>query len=236
MKLIFIDEIEQPQKKPGFFAVASLVVDSRFYEILKKAFDEALEQAKWSRDEEFKGRYIFSSSKGDTTVAVETRIELVRGIVAQTTARKNARARFYFAYNEQGKTAGNYLGLVARAMSRCSRPESRKGDKALAAVFFDQTNMVKLVQVENAVRLPLSKRGYTLVETPVPLASSNETVGLIAADVLAFLKSWDVLFPDPGEAERASLFETTTNKIHADKLKGIREILDLIKRVEVIPP
>ena len=52
----------------------------------------------------------------------------------------------------------------------------------------------------------------------------------------AFLKSWDVLFPDPGEAERASLFETTTNEIHADKLKGIREILDLIKRVEVIQP
>src|SRR5439155_25402261 len=46
-----------------------------------------------------------SSSKGDTMVPVDNRIELVRSIVAETTAKKNARARFYFAYNEQGKTA-----------------------------------------------------------------------------------------------------------------------------------
>jgi hypothetical protein len=126
MKLIFVDEIEQPHKKPGFFGVATLVVNSRFYQIFKTAFDEALEQAKWSRGEEFKGRYIFSSSKGDKTVAVETRVELVRAIVAQTTARKNARVRFYFAYNEQGKTGDNYLGLIAKSMARCARPESRR--------------------------------------------------------------------------------------------------------------
>jgi len=53
MKFIFIDEIEQSHKKPGFFAVSSLVVNSRFYEVLKDAVDEALEQAKWSREEEF---------------------------------------------------------------------------------------------------------------------------------------------------------------------------------------
>jgi hypothetical protein len=70
----------------------------------------------------------------------------------------------------------------------------------------------------------------------VPLASTNETAGLIAADVLAFLKSWDVLFLSPGEAEQASLFETSTDRLHADKLKTIREILDLIKRLDVIEP
>jgi hypothetical protein len=202
LKFIFIDEIEQPHKKAGFFAVSGLVVDSRFYAILKRAVDAALGQAKWRREEEFKGRYIFSSSKGDTTVGVEARIEIVRGIVAQTTAKKNARARYYFAYNEQGKSADNYLGLLAKAIARCPKPESRKGDKTLAAVFFDQTNLVKPGQVEEAVRPVLSKRGFTLIESPVPLASTNETAGLIAADVLAFLKSWDVLFPDPGRRNR----------------------------------
>ena len=93
MKFIFIDEIEQSHKKPGFFAVSSLVVNSRFYEVLKDAVDEALEQAKWSREEEFKGRYIFSSSKGDTRVPVESRIELVRSLVAETTAKRRTRGR-----------------------------------------------------------------------------------------------------------------------------------------------
>ena len=93
MKLIFIDEIEQPHKKPGFFGVATLVVNSHFYQIFKMAFDEALERAKWNRDEEFKGRYIFSSSKGDTRVPVESRIELVRSLVAETTAKRRTRGR-----------------------------------------------------------------------------------------------------------------------------------------------
>jgi hypothetical protein len=141
MKLIFIDEIEQPHRKPGFFAVSTLVVNSRFYKPLKDAIDKALAKGEWSRAEEFKGRYIFSSSKGDAGVAVGRRIEIVRSIVAETTAKKNARARYYFAYNEDGKSADNYLSLVARAMAQCPRPESRRGDKPLAAVLFDQTSL-----------------------------------------------------------------------------------------------
>lgn len=234
--MIFVDEIEQPHRKPGFFAVSVLVVNSRFYKSLKDAVDKALAKGGWSRAEEFKGRYIFSSSTSDTRVAVDRRIEIVRSIVAETTAKKNARARYYFAYNGDGKSADNYLSLVARAMAHCPKPESRRGDEALAAVLFDQTNLVRPSQVEEAVRPALTRRGYTLVEAPVPLASTNETAGLIAADVLVFLKSWDVLFPNPGEAEQASLFEMSTDKIHADKLKTIREIVDLIKRVEVIEP
>jgi hypothetical protein len=234
MKFVFLDEVEQPQKKPGFFAVSTLVVDSRFYRALKEGLENAFEQANWSPDIEFKGRYIFSSSKGDKSVSVEARIEVVRAIVAKTTAKKNARARFCFAHNGDGKTPENYLHLVGKAAARCPRPDSRKGDKALVAVYFDQTELVSASQVEKVVRPVLAKRDLFLVETAVPLGSSNATAGLIAADVLAYLKSWDVLYPDPKEADRASLFETSVDKLHADKLRTIREILDLIKSVEVV--
>jgi len=60
------------------------------------------------------------------------------------------------------------------------------------------------------------------------------TPGLTAADVLAYLKSWDVLSPRPTEAEQASLFETQAERLNATKLATIREILDLIKHVEVV--
>ncbi len=223
LKFIFIDEVEQPQKKPGFFGVSTLVVDSRFYCTLKVGLEQAFDHAKWSRGHEFKGRYIFSSSKGDTSVPVEARIELVRSIVGKTTAKKNARARFYFAHNNDGKTPGNYLDLIGKAAARCPKSDSRKGDKPLVAVFFDQTDMIKPSHLEEIVRPILLKRGLTLVETPVPLASSNATAGLIATDVLAYLKSWDVLYPNPGETEQSSLFEASLDKLHADKLKVIRD-------------
>jgi hypothetical protein len=54
----------------------------------------------------------FASSKGDTSVAIETRIELVKSIVGMTTANKYARATLYFAYSLSGKTAENYIELI----------------------------------------------------------------------------------------------------------------------------
>jgi hypothetical protein len=74
----------------------------------------------------------------------------------------------------------------------------------------------------------------TLVETPVPLRSSNATPGLVVADLLAYLKSWDVISPHPNEAEEAALFESSVQQLHADKLNTIREILKLMKRVAAV--
>jgi hypothetical protein len=48
MKFVFLDEVEQPQKRPGFFAVSTLAVDSRFYRTLKEGLDRAFEEADWS--------------------------------------------------------------------------------------------------------------------------------------------------------------------------------------------
>ena len=42
----------------------------------------------------------------------------------------------------------------------------------------------------------------------------NAELGLIAADLLTFLASCAVLFPNSGEAEQASLLERTTDRIH----------------------
>ena len=71
MKLIFIDEVEQPQKSVGFFGVGALIIDSSFYRGLRSGVEEALEDANWDPDTEFKGRYLFSSSLGDVSVSIE---------------------------------------------------------------------------------------------------------------------------------------------------------------------
>jgi hypothetical protein len=234
MRFIFIDEVEQQQKRAGFFGVGGLAVSTSHYATLQDGVDEALDDAGWNRDEEFKGRFIFSSSKGDKSVPIEKRIELVKAIVATTTAKENARARFSFAHNLDGKTADNYLGLVGKVVARCPKPENQKRDKPLVSVYLDHSDIVKPAKVAEKVRPILEERELRLVENPVLLISSNGTAGLIAADVLTYLKSWDVLFPEPSEAQQAELFETPSDKLNAEKLSKIREILSLVKQVEVI--
>src|SRR5499433_3495794 len=109
MKLIFIDEVEQPHKASGFFGIGAFVVDSSFYRALKETVHKAFKVARWDQEEEFKGRYLFSSTKGDTNVDINSRIELVRTIVQATTANKNARAMFCLAFDHEGRTEENYL-------------------------------------------------------------------------------------------------------------------------------
>lgn len=195
--------------------------------------DDALDAAGWDRGAEFKGRYIFSQA-GDSGVSVDDRIEIVRSIVSTTTARRNARARLCFAHNGHGKSRDNYLKLVGEVIARCPKPQNQTQDKALVSVYLDHTDIVKVKEVEGVVAPILEKRYLRLVETPVLLPSSNNTAGLIAADVLAYLKSWDVLSPDPSEEEQASLFESSVAQLNKKKLATIREILEQIKQVEVI--
>ena len=80
----------------------------------------------------------------------------------------------------------------------------------------------------------LAKRGYIQVEVPSSLPSGNDTPGLIYADTLAYLKSWDVLHPKPAAADQATLFEVPIGQFTHEKVKATREILLGIKHVKVI--
>jgi hypothetical protein len=236
MKLIFIDEVEQPHKAPGFFGIGALMVTSTFYRGLKEDVEDAFDKAGWDQEEEFKGRYLFSSTLGDTDIGVDARIEVVRTIVKGTTASKNARAMFCLAFNCDGRSEANYLALAERALRKCPKPPNRKGDKSLAAIFYDQTNIAESARISEMAEAATEARKLTLVETPTPLTSSNGTPGLVVTDILAYLKSWDVISPNPNEAEQATLFEGLVNQRHAAKLKTIREILQSMKKVTAVGP
>jgi len=120
MKFIFIDEVEQPHRAPGFFGIGAFVVDSSFYRGLKEDVDDAFDTATWDRDTEFKGRYLFSRTMGDTDVGVDARIELVRTIARGTTAAKNARAMFCLAFNYDGRRRSQLPGVGVEGARRMS--------------------------------------------------------------------------------------------------------------------
>jgi hypothetical protein len=233
VKLFFIDEIELQQKAPGFFGVGLFIIDSSFYRGLKAQYIRTLQRAGWNPKQEFKGRYLFSQA-GDVAVSVEQRIALVREVVSATTAKKNARAQFLFGYNMNGRSESNYLGLVEALMAKAPRAPNAKGDKNIGLVIYDQTQLVTPIKVSAISEPALATRGYIQLEVPSPLPSGNDTPGLIYADTLAYLKSWDVLHPKPAAADQATLFELAIGQFTEEKVKATREILLGIKHVKVI--
>jgi len=235
MKLFFFDEIEFQQKAPGFFGVGLFIINSSFYRGIKTQYTKTLQSAGWSATQEFKGRYLFSQA-GDASVSVEQRIALVREIVSGTTARKNARAQFFFAYNLNGRSEANYLSLIEALIVKSPRAPNAKGDKNVALVIYDQTQLVTPGKVSAVSEPALAKRGCMQLEVPSPLPSGNDTPGLIYADTLAYLKSRDVLHPKPVEADQAALFDLSTGQFTEEKVKATREILLGIKHVKVIGP
>jgi hypothetical protein len=235
MKLFFIDEIELQQKAPGFFAVGLFIIDSSFYRGLKARYVKTLRNAGWNPTQEFKGRYLFSQA-GDVTVPVEQRIALVREVVSGTTAKKNARAQFLFGYNLSGRSEANYLGLIKALIAKAPRAPNSKGDKNITLVIYDQTQLVTPARVSAVSGPALAKRGYIQLGVPSPLPSGNDTPGLIYADTLAYLKSWDVLHPKRVAADQANLFELPIGQFTEGKVKATREILLGIKHVKVIGP
>ena len=143
---------------------------------------------------------------------------------------------FCLAFNYEGRTQANYVALAGQALRKCPKPVNKKGDKSLATVFYDRTDIASPIAINGVAEDAATARKLTLVERPTPLTSSNGSPGLIVADILAYLKSWDVISPNPNEAEQAALFETPVGQLHAEELKTIRATLQLMKKVTALGP
>ena len=90
MKFIFIDETSN-KKKAGFYGLCGVSVDEAHYASLVREITKCFKDKKWNPDIEFKGSYLFSSSKGDPNVTVDERIKLADQIIASNIAQKNAK-------------------------------------------------------------------------------------------------------------------------------------------------
>lgn len=227
MKLIFIDEIELHDKNPNFFGIGIFMVDQFFYQPICCEFNKYFEHCGWDKEIEFKGRYLFSK-KGDDCINIDKRIELVNNMANITVAKKNSRCRFTFFYNFKKKTKSNYLDLVKRGLSALSKI-TKSGGKNLVSIYYDETELVTIKELNKITKPTLLKRGLFQVELPCRIKSCNDTVGIIYADVLSYLKSWDVLHPEIEEEQQATLFELKVGQRNKDKLESIKRILLKVK-------
>lgn len=231
MKFIFIDEIEQNSKNKNFFGLGAIIIDSANYSKFKNEADNHFKKLKWPDNKEFKGRYLFSQ-KVDKNITIDERINFVSEFSKMSVATKNARYSFLFTYNFNKKTKDNFLFLLGKISKQISAPSKCKGDRCLVGVFCDNTDLVNTEDIYNTISDKLKKK-LTILERSFCVDSDNNTFGIMAVDILCYLKSWIELSEDDESAQK-TLFGSAVGNINEKKLITIKKIIANVKNIKVI--
>lgn len=229
MKLVFVDETGNSQHLPGFYAACAVCVDATKYKVVRDEVEKALASAGWDRVHEFKGSAIFSSTKGDTGVDIDGRIDVASQIVSSTVSKSNSRATPVIAWNTNGDSTGNHLDLVEKAVAKClPKATTGKDGKDLCVVFVDQKDGVPKSDLLARIRQAAVSRGYSVVEDIVVVTSSCDAPGIMLADILAYLGMWTYADHTLGKGQQ-TLFDdsgTTPTATMIRKMESVRQMLE----------
>lgn len=185
MLCLFVDETGDGKEQ----AVCCLAVKHNHYSLVKRRFLEILKTNGWDPSVEFKGAYIFSSTKGVSSVTVETRITIANQVVALATADKNARMKFFYTQGESENRKDFYLKRLAILVERVLSQDrsSRKSGKDLVALCIDERSDISVSEVRMTISNLLAKRDRVLFEDVVSVRSNSDAVGIALADIVGYL-------------------------------------------------
>lgn len=230
-KLLFVDE-SGDNKFKDYLGVCVAVVDSTKYPLIKKRFHKTLLQHGWDPDVEFKGSYLFSASKGDPNIDVQTRIKIAEELLGLNVSKSNARIRFRFETTRvrSGESeAATYLSMLPRVLRKALPPQAGGAGKNLVSVFADERSDVRKQDLRVAVQSAVHERGYELLEDVVTAQSNFHTVGVLFADLVAYLAARiDNISSD------AELFQELPNDPGKEnsKLRKLESSMQLVSRIK----
>lgn len=234
MKLVFIDETGN-SKQPDFYGICGVCVDEVYYPKLSREIKKCFNDIGWDNSIEFKARYIFSSSKGDNNVSIDKRIDFVDNLIALNIAKRNARLKAVFAYNEAGNTVENHLLLVKQVLCKLLPSIAKKHKEQPCIIIADHNDKVPHQKLCETINTTLISRNYCLVED---IFSFNRwqpsQTGLCLCDLIGYLASWVCISKNTDEAQK-SLFEAETiSATNSDKAETVKRIFGNIKNIDII--
>jgi hypothetical protein len=231
MKLVFVDESGDDKHKE-YFGLCVAVIDAAHYQTLKLGFHAILERYGWDPDIEFKGQYLFSASKGDKSVGCDTRVAMCSEILDLTSAESNSRAKFYYlATNSWSTEKETYLSLLSDALTKALPKVSKGGHKSLVQIACDNRQDISIRQLRNVVLPCLEKKRLVLCEDVLQASSNYYTVGVLLADIVAYLAARiETIATDDQLFENISEEEMENNH----KLRKLRQSSELINKVKKI--
>lgn len=233
MEFAFIDESGDSKFK-DYFGLCMAVVNSSNYRSVKVGFHDVLRKYGWPEDIEFKGAYLFSAKKGARDISIDQRIDMASEVLDLTSAHQNSRFKFYYYASERSEDhKATYLQILPRALQRgLSKPRGKgKGDKALVLLCCDDRDDISIDEIREAALPALNDRGLHLCEEVIQVCSNFHTVGILLADIVAYLAARiDTISND------AELFDNLTEEEmekngKARKLRASTELMDKVKQI-----
>lgn len=235
MKLIIIDET-QNNKEPKFYGVCGICIDVAHYPSIVRKANQYFQNAKWNTNEyEFKGRFLFSSSKGDITVSIDDRISLAENLVGLNIAQTNAKMKSVFAWNLKRDTAKNHF-LLVKEVVRGLLPSIPKNNKEKPCIVFaHRNNKIPVTQLWQTVNDSLHNKNYVLVEDVHIIGGWRDThVGLCMCDLFAYLASWICITSTPKKAQLSLFNSEGISAISVEKTQTVEKIFKKIKAIKML--
>ncbi len=235
MKLLFIDEISGNKEiNKDLFGLSVIQIDLTKYSKICKEFNDCLKKYNWPQDEELKGRYLFSRDPAGQKKTPDEMVAMTDEIVGSLVSDKNARGNVLFYYNYNGNNFDNYLKLLNKAINDLQKCGKCNGGKNLAMVFLDYSDYLfkNIDRLNSETCISLKKRNYALLEKMVTLvSSSNNAVGIVYADVLAYICRWFIENPKNNDL---TLFDFGNDYNLKRKITTIYGIVNKIKSIKLV--
>lgn len=232
MILIFVDETSDSKQK-DYLGLSCMGLKHNFYPIVKDEFHRILLNAGWDREIEFKGSYIFSSTKGATNVSVSDRVKIVESLIDLNVANSNARMRFAYSGVLSSAHRNDYLDrvpeLIYNLLKNYGKPNGQ--GKNLVSISMDKREDVSPIELRQRILPRLSKLGFRLHEDVIAMVSNFETVGILFADIVGYLLGRiDTISSDIELFDNVSEVEMQAN----GKLRKLQTSQNLIGKIKTI--
>ena len=230
MRLVFIDETgDQEQKDYLGFCIAT--VDGRFYPLLKRKAHSILKAAGWDPAVEFKGHYLFSASKGCSTVPVDTRVEAAGRLLDLNSASQNSRMYFHYGRLSSANPAADYMRLVPPLLNRALSRAPTGAGKNLISVVCNERSDISRSALHAAIDTVVKKKGFVLLENVIVAHSTYDTIGLMFADLVAYLAARVDTIASDVELVHGLTPEQIQSNGKLRKLQSSRALIDRIKNL-----
>jgi len=233
MKLVFIDET-QNKRRPDFYGICGISIDESYYASMAREVTKCFQDLGWNNDMEFKGSFLFSASKGNPNVAVDMRIDLVDKMIALNIAKKNAKLKAVFAWNEARAVVENHLLLVKQVLCSLLPSIAKRHREQPCILFADRNDKIPQKELWKLVSETLTGRNYCLVEDVNIFNDWRSThIGLCLCDLIAFLSSWSCLSKTAKEAQKSLFEEESISQYDVKKAEIVERIFQNLKNVTI---
>lgn len=234
MELAFIDE-SGDSKFRDYFGLCMAVVNSSNYKTVKSGFHAVLRKYGWDESIEFKGAYLFSAKKGDPNLDINQRIDMASEILDLTSAEKNSRVKFYYySKKDSGDHKETYLEVLPKVLKKgLTKPKGKgKGDKPLVLLSCDDRDDISETEIRDVALSALNDRGLVLCEDVIQSKSNFHTVGILLADIVAYLAARIDTISNDVELFESLSEEDLKNNGKVKKLNTSTDLIDKVKKVQ----